>query len=104
MEKKTIDDIINKAGEYLKNPKNIQLIRDAYEVAKVKHEGQYRKSHDPYIQHPLEVAYMLAELRVAPTTIMAGLLHDVLEDTETSREELIEKFGIDVVNIVDGVT
>ena len=102
--KKTIDDIIKKAGNYLKNPKNIQLISDAYEFAKLKHEGQFRKSNDPYIQHPLEIAYMLAELRVSPTTIAAGLLHDVLEDTSTTKEELQEKFGSDVVNIVDGVT
>ncbi|HHZ17980.1 MAG TPA: bifunctional (p)ppGpp synthetase/guanosine-3',5'-bis(diphosphate) 3'-pyrophosphohydrolase [Acholeplasmataceae bacterium] len=104
MTRKTIEDLLAKAGEYLKNPKNIQVIRDAYEFAKARHEGQFRKSHDPYIQHPLEVAYMLAELRVSPTTIAAGLLHDVLEDTDTTREYLTEKFGTDIVNIVEGVT
>ena len=104
MAKKTIEDLVAKAGEYLKNPNNIEAIRAAYEYAKARHEGQFRKSRDPYIQHPLEVAYMLAELRVSPTTIVAGLLHDVLEDTDTSRKELTERFGTDVVNIVEGVT
>ncbi len=102
--KKTIEDIIAKASEYLKNPKNLALIRDAYEFARVKHEGQFRKSLDPYIQHPLEVAYMLAELKVSPTTVAAGLLHDILEDTDATKDQLIERFGLDVANIVDGVT
>jgi GTP pyrophosphokinase len=102
--KKTIEDILAKASEYLKNPKNLALIRDAYEFAKVKHEGQFRKSMDPYIQHPLEVAYMLAELKVSPTTVAAGLLHDILEDTDATKDQLIERFGADVANIVDGVT
>ncbi|MFY9422825.1 MAG: bifunctional (p)ppGpp synthetase/guanosine-3',5'-bis(diphosphate) 3'-pyrophosphohydrolase [Acholeplasmataceae bacterium] len=102
--KKTIEDVISKAGEYLKNPKSIQQIRDAFELARKHHEGQFRKSMDPYIQHPLEVAYMLAELRSSPTTIVAGLLHDVLEDTDLSKEELSKQFGEDVASIVDGVT
>lgn len=100
----TIEDVIAKASEYLKKQKNLDLIMDAYIFAKEKHEGQFRKSKDPYIQHPLEVAYMLAELHSSPTTIAAGLLHDVLEDTDVSKEQLIEKFGEDVVTIVDGVT
>lgn len=104
MEKKTIEDVIAKASEYLKNPNNIALIRNAYELAKEKHEGQFRKSKDPYIQHPIEVAYMLAELHSSPTAIAAGLLHDLLEDTDVTKEELVEKFGTDVANIVDGVT
>ena len=102
--KKTIEDVISKAGEYLKNPKSIQQSRDAFELARKHHEGQFRKSMDPYIQHPLEVAYMLAELRSSPTTIVAGLLHDVLEDTDLSKEELSKQFGEDVASIVDGVT
>lgn len=100
----TIEDVISKAREYLKIQKNIDLILDAYELAKKQHEGQFRKSKDPYIQHPLEVAYMLAELHSSPSTIAAGLLHDVLEDTNISKEELTKLFGTDVVNIVDGVT
>ena len=61
-DKKTIEDVIAKASEYLKNPNSIEMIREAYKLARIKHEGQFRKSKDPYIQHPLEVAYMLAEL------------------------------------------
>ncbi|MGD9887257.1 MAG: bifunctional (p)ppGpp synthetase/guanosine-3',5'-bis(diphosphate) 3'-pyrophosphohydrolase [Bacilli bacterium] len=102
--KKTIIDVVNQAKLYLHNPKNIELIQNAYEFARMKHEGQFRKSLDPYIQHPIEVAFMLAELRVSPTVIAAGLLHDILEDTDVSKEQLIEIFGNDVANIVDGVT
>ncbi len=102
--KVTFEDVIAKASEYLKNPKNIALIQDAYEVANEKHFGQFRKSKDPYIQHPLEVAYMLAELRASPATIAAGLLHDILEDTDVDRGDLENRFGKDVVSIVDGVT
>lgn len=101
---KTFDDVMNKCKEYLHNPKNLKLIEDAYLLAKEKHEGQFRKSNDPYIQHPLEVAYMLAELRSSPSTIAAGFLHDVLEDTDMEKANLIEMFGEDVVSIVDGVT
>lgn len=102
--KVTFADVMAKVGEYLKNPKNIALIQDAYELANEKHLGQFRKSKDPYIQHPLEVAYMLADLHASPATIAAGLLHDVLEDTDEDRADLEKRFGSDVVNIVDGVT
>lgn len=102
--KKTIDDLILQAKTYLKNPKSIQMIKDAFELARLKHEGQFRKSGDPYIQHPLEVAYMLAELHSSPTTIVAGLLHDLLEDTDLTPEDMKKQFGEEVVNIVDGVT
>lgn len=100
----TIQDVLDKAREYLKKEENIKIIEEAYKLADKQHEGQFRKSGDPYIQHPLEVAYMLAELHAGPSTIVSGFLHDVLEDTEISKEELINKFGIDVANIVDGVT
>lgn len=100
----TIEDVIAKSSEYLKKQKNLDLIMDAYLMAKEKHEGQFRKSKDPYIQHPLEVAYMLAEIHSSPSTIAAGFLHDILEDTDVTKEELTEKFGTDVVTIVDGVT
>lgn len=103
-DKKTIGDVIAKASEYLKNQKSIEMIREAYELARQKHEGQFRKSKDPYIQHPLEVAYMLAELHASPATICAGLLHDLLEDTDLSKEEMIGLFGEDITSIVDGVT
>lgn len=102
--KVTIDDVITKASEYLKKEDNLNIIREAYEVAEKQHDGQFRKSGDPYIQHPLEVAYMLAEIHGGPSTIAAGLLHDVLEDTDITKEQLEAKFGKDITSIVDGVT
>ncbi len=101
---KTIDDIITYCQSYLHNEDNLNLIKKAYDVAKKKHEGQFRKSGDPYIQHPVEVAYILATLHAGPDTIAAGLLHDVLEDTDMSKEEMAVTFNKDVAEIVDGVT
>lgn len=105
MEKpKTINDLLTAAGEYLHEEKHIDIIKKAYEVAASKHEGQFRKSGDPYVQHPLEVAYILATLHTSPSTICAGLLHDVLEDTDMTKDEMASMFGTDVADIVDGVT
>lgn len=101
---KTIDDIITYCQSYLHNEDNLNLIKKAYDVAKKKHEGQFRKSGDPYIQHPVEVAYILATLHAGPDAIAAGLLHDVLEDTDMSKEEMAATFNKDVAEIVDGVT
>ncbi|MBQ4570893.1 MAG: bifunctional (p)ppGpp synthetase/guanosine-3',5'-bis(diphosphate) 3'-pyrophosphohydrolase [Bacilli bacterium] len=99
----TIEDILELVSKYL-NEENIKLIEKAYEVAKSYHEGQYRKSGDPYIQHPLEVAYILGTLNAGPNTICAGLLHDVLEDTDMTKEEMAAEFNDEVAEIVDGVT
>lgn len=102
--KKTIEDVLNVATSYIHNEDSIALIKHAYEVANKKHEGQFRKSGDPYVQHPLEIAYILAEMHTGPATISAGLLHDVLEDTDMTKEEMIKEFGQDITEIVDGVT
>ena len=99
----TIVDILELVSKYL-NEDNIKLIEKAYEVAKSYHEGQYRKSGDPYIQHPLEVAYILGTLNAGPNTICAGLLHDVLEDTDMTKEEMAAEFNDEIAEIVDGVT
>ena len=80
------------------------LIERAYAVAERAHTGQMRKSGDPYIQHPLAVAVLLADLRMDPDTIAAGLLHDVVEDSEIDLEHLAEEFGAQVASLVDGVT
>lgn len=104
MENITIEKVIEKASTYLKQKKNIQIIKDAYELANEKHKGQYRKSGEPYINHPLNVAYLLADLNTGPATIAAGLLHDVVEDTDVTLDEIREQFGDDVAKIVDGVT
>ena len=83
---------------------DISLIEKAYKTALKAHEGQVRKSGEPYIIHPLSVAIILAELELDKETIVAGLLHDVIEDTEMTMEELTSAFGADVANLVDGVT
>lgn len=101
---KTIEDVLKVCGYYIKDKKSLDMIMKSYETARKQHEGQFRKSGDPYIQHPLEICYMLACLKASPTTIMAGFLHDVIEDTGISKEHLTKEFGTDVAEIVDGVT
>ena len=83
---------------------DISLVEKAYRVAYDSHEGQMRKSGEPYIIHPLSVAIILAELELDKETIAAGLLHDVLEDTIMTEQEMEEEFGKEVVLLVDGVT
>ena len=100
----TINDILDLAKTYLHEEKNIHLIEKAFLIAKEKHDGQMRKSGEPYVQHPLEVAYILTNLHAGPSTISAGLLHDVLEDTDMTKEEMALEFNKDVAEIVDGVT
>ncbi len=80
------------------------LIRRAYAMAERAHMGQFRKSDEPYLIHPLNVAHILAELNFEPVVIAAGLLHDVLEDSDISREELAAAFGAEVLMLVEGVT
>ncbi len=100
----TIEKVIEKASRYLHNKENINKIKKAYEVAFKYHEGQFRKSGDPYISHPLEICYMLTDLSAGPNTICAGMLHDTIEDTDYTYEKCVEDFGEDVASIVDGVT
>ena len=83
---------------------DIDQIRQAFEFADSHHEGQYRASEEPYIIHPIEVAKILAEFKADTHTIMAALLHDVLEDTDVTAQEIEEKFGSDVLKLVNGVT
>ena len=83
---------------------DISLVEKAYRIAYDSHEGQMRKSGEPYIIHPLSVAIILAELELDKETIAAGLLHDVLEDTVMTEKEMEEQFGKEVVLLVDGVT
>lgn len=87
------------------NPKaNTDLIKKAYEFAEKHHEGQLRESGEPYIQHPLHVAYILAELNLDEASIAAALLHDVVEDTKVPLSEIKKQFGEEIAGIVDGVT
>ena len=100
----TYEDLENELRHYMHEKKNLDFIKKAYLFSKEKHEGQLRKSGEPYITHPLSVAKILAELQVGPNTVVAGLLHDVVEDTDCSLNDLIKEFGEDVASIVDGVT
>lgn len=93
--------------EYLKglNPNyDLELIKKAYITAATMHKGQLRKSGEPYIIHPVETAKILAQLGMDEQTIVAGLLHDVVEDTPYTEEQLTEEFGSEVALLVDGVT
>jgi len=91
-------------SKYIKQPKHLDFIRSAFDYANEKHGDQLRKSGEPYITHPRDVAITLAEYQVDPNTLAAGLLHDVLEDTNTTYEEIKEKFGEEVADIVEGLT
>src|ERR1700722_7146860 len=83
---------------------DLTLVKDAYAFAKQAHEGQFRKSEEPYIIHPVEVAIVLAELNADVQTIVAALCHDVLEDCDVTGEEIEKRFGSEVRKIVEGVT
>ncbi len=83
---------------------NIPLIRRAYEFSSDAHAGQKRQSGEPYVEHCLEVAFILAEQHMDSTTIAAGLVHDVVEDTDISLERLRDEFGDEIAELVDGVT
>ena len=98
-----IDRLLQRATDYL--PKDAtRLINDAYYFADRSHDGQLRKSGEPYIAHPLEIALYLSELRLDEQTIAAALLHDVVEDCDVPLEELSGKFGPEIAKLVDGVT
>src|SRR5512134_3196237 len=88
---------------YLK-PKDIEQIEQAYQVARAAHSGQYRASGEPYITHPLAVAKILAEWHLDAQALMAALLHDVVEDTATTKTEISRTFGKPVAELVDGVS
>ncbi|MDR2166347.1 MAG: bifunctional (p)ppGpp synthetase/guanosine-3',5'-bis(diphosphate) 3'-pyrophosphohydrolase [Clostridiales bacterium] len=83
---------------------DFDLVEKAYNLAKQAHEGQTRRSGEPYIIHPLEVADILADLELDRETIAAGILHDIIEDTDYSYDDIAEIFGEEVANLVDGVT
>ena len=103
-EKLTIEDIISKVRSYIEDEEQIKVIEKAYEFAKLKHEGQFRKSGEPYITHPMNVALILISVYADYETISAGLLHDVLEDCDCTPEEMEEAFGPVITKLVKGVT
>lgn len=104
IENPTLDDLVVRLKTYIKESTQLESIKNAYLFAEKKHKGQYRKSGEDYIVHPLHVALILTTVYADSETIQAALLHDVLEDTECSVEEMQENFGIEVTRLVQGVT
>lgn len=100
----TIDELIDKFKKYNNNKKDIELIRKAYDFAEKKHFGQKRISGDDYILHPLNVALILTEISADAPCMAAALLHDTIEDSDATKEEIEKLFGSEVALLVDGVT
>jgi GTP pyrophosphokinase len=96
-------ELVNLIQQYLPGP-DVQRVKDAYHFAESAHQGQKRKSGEPYIAHPVEVATILAKLKQDSDTLCAALLHDVLEDTPATQETIKLKFGPEVLFLVEGVT
>lgn len=99
----TIDDCMMKIKSYL-NKEHSDLVYRAYKFAEKAHDGQVRKSGEPYIIHPIQVVGILADLKMDPATLCAGFLHDVVEDTSVTIEDLEREFGSEIAMLVDGVT
>ena len=97
-----LNEFMEKLTEYPQPER--EEINKAYQYASSLHEGQYRQSGEAYISHPLNVAYILADMHADKDTICAGLLHDTLEDTKITKEDIISDFNEDIANLVDGVT
>ncbi len=98
------EDVMREVEKYIQDPDSLALINRAADYAYRHHEGQFRKSGEPYTVHLDNVAYILAELRCGPITIAAGFLHDTIEDTGVTREELTEEFGEEIAELVEAVT
>ena len=103
-EKISIDDLIEKVSNYDDNKEDLKLIRSAYEYASKKHFSQKRITGDDYITHPLNVAWILTDVKADGKAISAALLHDTIEDSDSTFEEIENLFGHEVATIVDGVT
>ncbi len=97
------DVLFENASQYL-SADECDTLQDAYEFAATAHEGQYRKSGEPFIMHPVEVAIILADLRMDVDTLCSAVLHDTVADTDRTLEEIKNKFGETVAELVDGVT
>src|SRR3954469_2714757 len=87
---------------YLK-PGDVERVEQAFEFSDAAHHGQLRKSGDPYISHPVAVAEIVADWQLDPQAVIAALLHDVMEDTQVSKDEITRRFGKPVAELVDGV-
>ena len=98
-----IDDLCLVLNSYLSH-KEVELVKLAYKVANTAHSGQFRKSGEPYIHHPLSVALILADLKLDYFCIVAAILHDCIEDTSVTKKDLQAQFGDQVAHIVEGVS
>ena len=98
----TIEDVIKEVEKY--NKEEVEVVRKAYKVAEYAHRNQKRESGEPYIIHPLNVCMNLTAFKADGASLCAGLLHDVVEDTDYTLEKIKEEFGSDVAFLVDGVT
>src|SRR5713226_1638476 len=98
-----LNDILQRVASYHPDP-DLDLIKKAYVYSAKVHQGQLRHSGEPYLVHPLEVAGILARLKLDEASIVTGLLHDTIEDTLATPEELTELFGPEIASLVDGVT
>ncbi|MGD8470924.1 MAG: HD domain-containing protein, partial [Desulfobacteraceae bacterium] len=98
-----INDIVDKVSDYVPDA-DLDIIERAYIYSARVHEGQVRLSGEPYLSHPLEVAGILADMKLDPESVAAGILHDVIEDTSATPEEIKALFGPEVLHIVSGVS
>ncbi len=98
-----IDQLLDRVRSYQPEA-DLSLVRKAYDFSAKAHEGQTRRSGEPYVQHPVAVAGVLTLLKTDVAAVVAGLLHDTLEDTVATPAELEREFGKEVVHLVDGVT
>ena len=96
----TFEDVRDLYSRYIHNLDDLALIKRAYDFAEKAHEGQLRKSGDPYILHLIEVAYIIASLQAGPVTIAAAFLHDTIEDCNVTKEDLEKNFNKDIAEIV----
>lgn len=100
----TLDDFYNQVKTYIFNDEDIKFIEKAVAYAQDKHQHQKRKSGEPYFVHLLNVAYILSTLHVSPVTLVAGLLHDVIEDCDVTPQEVTQEFSAEVTSLVEAVT
>ena len=100
----TFDELYDKVSNYITDEDDKKMITKSYLFAYEKHFGQKRHTGEDYITHPLNVAYILADLNADYQTICAGLLHDVIEDCDVTKEDIINEFSLEIANLVDGVT
>ncbi|HZY30838.1 MAG TPA: HD domain-containing protein, partial [Candidatus Methylomirabilis sp.] len=98
-----IEDLVESITSYTPDA-DVAILRRAHEFAATVHRGQARRSGDPYLSHPMRVAAILADLKMDVRAIAAGLLHDAIEDTQTTIEEVRTLFGDEIADLVDGVT